>query len=235
MRPGRSDAAHGLPHQKRPRAAVAKESLTPGRAGTRPVGPNPPPPPPPPARPLGSTTREPCPSLPASALALRGDDRVETTPGSGGRKRGAVGPAALASPAMDLEETEGEPDVCMYVPVESGPSQALPVVTIESSSDETPDPSGQRSAASASQEKAVLSVGGLPNSPMPQVPLGEAPTSPADSSSGSDSSSESSTRQVPGTSRPACPPAPPAPSPPSSSSACASYSPSPISIDLNEL
>ena len=167
----------------------------------------------------------------ASALALRGNDRMETTPGSGGRKRGAVGPAALASPAMDLEETEGEPDVCMYVSVESGPSQALPVVTIESSSDEAPDPSGQLSAASASQEKA-----GLPNSPMPQVPLGEAPTSPADSSSGSDSSSESSTRQVPGVPpRPACPPAPPAPCPPSSSSAYASYSPSPISIDLNEL
>ena len=161
---------------------------------------------------------------------------METTLGSGGRKRGAAGPAALASPAMDLEETEGEPDVCMHVPVESGPSQAPPVVTIESSSDEAPDPSDQPTAASASQGKAVCPVDSLPNSPMPQVALGEAPTSPADSSSGSESSSESSTRPAPGVSpRLARPPVPPDPSPPASSSAYASYSPSPISIDLNEL
>ena len=159
---------------------------------------------------------------------------METTPGSGGRKRGAVGPAVLASPAMDMEETEGEPDVHMHVSVDSGPLQA-PVVTIESSSDEAPDSRGQLMTVSISQEQAACPVDGLPNSPMPQVAL-EAPTSPADSSSGSDSSSESSSRPVPGVSpRPTCPPVPPAPCPPASSSVSASYSPTPHTIDRHEL
>ena len=61
---------------------------------------------------------------------------METPLSSGGRKRGAAGPDALASPAMDLEETEGEPDVCVHVPLESGPSQALTVVEVESSSED---------------------------------------------------------------------------------------------------
>ena len=161
---------------------------------------------------------------------------MEATPSSGGRKRGAVGPAALASPAMELEEAEGDADVHMSVPLGSGPLQAMPVVTIESSSDEAPEPSDLPTTASVSQGKVASPVNGVPNSPMPQVAFGEAPTSPADSPSESGSSSGSSTSQAPEVSPcPARPPAPPAPCPPSSSSACASYSPSPVSIDMDEL
>ena len=180
----------------------------------------------------GAATTEAYLSPATSDLALHDDGHMETPLSSGGRKRGA----ALASPAMDLEETEGEPDVCMHVPLESGPSQALTVVEVESSSEEAPEPCDQPTAEPAPQGEAVVPVDSPPNSPTLQVASGAAPTSPAESSSGSESSLESSTRLAPAVSPgPARPPDPPAPSPPSSSSVSASYSPSPISIDPNEL
>ena len=196
----------------------------------------PPPPPAPPARSAGAAATEPYRGPATSDPVLNDASRMETPLSSAGRKRGAAGPAALASPAMDLEETEGEPDVCMRAPLESGPSQALTVVEVESSSEEALEPRDQPTAEPASQGDAAVSVDSPPSSPVLQVASGEAPTSPADSSSGSESSSESCTRLAPAVSPgPARPPDPPAPSPPSSSSVSASYSPSPISIDPNEL
>jgi hypothetical protein len=236
IRPGRGDTAHGSPHQKRPRAAASKETLPAGQAGILPVRASPPPPPAPPARAPGAPTPKPCGGSAAPNLARCDDSQMETSTDTGGRKRGAAGPATLASPAMDLEETEGEPDICMHVPVEGGPLQALTVVTVESSSEEASEPGDQPTATSTSQGEAAGPVDSLPNRPMPQVALGGSPTSPADSSSGTESSSESSTRLAPAVSPGlARPPDPPTPCPPSSSSVTASYSPSPISIDPNEL
>ena len=238
MRPGRGDAAQGSPHQKRPRAAASRETLPSGRAGILPfrAASFPPPPPAPPARSAGAATTKPYRGPATSDLVLNDDGCMETPLSSAGRKRGAAGPAALASPAMDLEETEGEPDVCTRAPLESGPSQALTVVEVESSSEEAPEPRDQPTAEPASPGDAAVSADSPPASPALQVANGEAPTSPAASSTGSESSSESSTRLAPVVSPgPARPPDPPAPSPPSRSAGSASYSPSPLSLDPNEL
>ena len=179
---------------------------------------------------------EPCLGPAASDPLLNNDGSMKTPLSLTGRKRGAAGPAVLASPAMDLEETEGEPDVCMHAPVEGGPSHALTVVEVESSSEEASVSHDQPWGEPTSQGDAAVSVGSPSASPVMLVASGEAPTSLATSSTGSESSSESSTCLAPAVSPgPVRPPDPPAPGPPSSSSVSASYSPSPISIDPNEL
>ena len=165
-----------------------------GRAGMSPLRADslPPPPPAPPACAVGADTMEPCLGPAASDPLLNDDGSMETPLSLTGRKRGAAGPAVLASPAMDLEETEEEPDVCMRAPVEGVPSHALTVVEVESSSEEASDSHDQPCGEPTSQGDAAASVGSPSASPVMLVASGEAPTSPATSSTGSESSSESS-------------------------------------------